>query len=159
MPGLHFFSSNLPSRKAHSVPHRGHPVVYVCDKRRGTSEGFSKQKKGEQRDRFQMNEGGTPGWFSQGTYQSPRELSRRSSYFIKNYPAVPLILFREPFCRPPILNHNTINSVPAPMSTQPATVFTDTVSCRNTNASTSVITTDSLSIGTTFDTSPICSAL
>ncbi len=49
----------------------------------------------------------------------------------------------------------TINSVPAPMSTHPSADFTVKSSCRNMNASSSVITTDSLSTGTTLDASPI----
>ena len=54
--------------------------------------------------------------------------------------------------------HKTISSVPAPMSRQPIRDLGVKRSCRNTNASTSVMTTLSLSIGTTFDASPICSA-
>ena len=56
------------------------------------------------------------------------------------------------------LSHSTITSVPAPISTQPATAFTETSSCSSTNASTRVMTTLSLSSGTTFEASPICSA-
>lgn len=54
--------------------------------------------------------------------------------------------------------HKTISSVPAPMSKQPIRDLGVKRSCRNTNASTSVMTTLSLSIGTTFDASPICSS-
>ena len=54
--------------------------------------------------------------------------------------------------------HKTISSVPAPMSKQPIRDLGVKRSCRNMNASTSVMTTLSLSIGTTFDASPICSA-
>lgn len=54
--------------------------------------------------------------------------------------------------------HKTISSVPAPMSRQPIRDLGVKRSCKNTNASTSVMTTLSLSIGTTFDASPICSA-
>ena len=43
------------------------------------------------------------------------------------------------------------------MSRQPIRDLGVKRSCRNTNASTSVMTTLSLSIGTTFDASPICS--
>ena len=56
------------------------------------------------------------------------------------------------------LSHSTIISVPAPISTQPTTSFTDTSSCSSKNASTRVMTTLSLSIGTTFEASPTCSA-
>ena len=56
-------------------------------------------------------------------------------------------------------NQRTIRSVPAPMSAHPTADFGVNFSCKNTNASTSVITTLSLSIGTTFEASPICSAL
>ena len=62
---------------------------------------------------------------------------------------------RRPFF---IRYHKTISSVPAPMSRQPIRDLGVKRSCRNTNASTSVMTTLSLSIGTTFDASPICSA-
>ena len=44
------------------------------------------------------------------------------------------------------------------MSRQPIRDLAVNFSWRNTNASTSVITTLSLSTGTTFDASPICSA-
>ena len=62
---------------------------------------------------------------------------------------------RRPFF---IRYHKTISSVPAPMSRQPIRDLGVKRSCKNTNASTSVMTTLSLSIGTTFDASPICSA-
>lgn len=54
--------------------------------------------------------------------------------------------------------YSTINSVPAPISTHPTTDLTVNSSCRNTNASTIVSTTLSLSTGTTFDASPSCRA-
>ena len=57
------------------------------------------------------------------------------------------------------LPYNTISKVPAPMSTHPSRDFTVNCSCRKMNASRMVMTTDSLSTGTTFDASPICSAL
>jgi len=62
---------------------------------------------------------------------------------------------RRPFF---IRYHKTISSVPAPMSRQPIRDLGVKRSCKNTNASMSVMTTLSLSIGTTFDASPICSA-
>ena len=58
-----------------------------------------------------------------------------------------------------LASYKTISKVPAPISTQPMIDFVVTCSCRKTKASISVITTLSLSIGTTFDASPICSAL
>ena len=51
--------------------------------------------------------------------------------------------------------HSTMNSVPAVISTQPIRDFAVKSSCRNTNARTSVMTMLNLSIGATFDTSPI----
>ena len=57
------------------------------------------------------------------------------------------------------IHHRTISRVPAPIRTQPIRDFVLNSSCRKTNANTSVMTTLSLSIGTTFDASPICSAL
>ena len=55
--------------------------------------------------------------------------------------------------------YSTINNVPAPIRMQPITDFAVNSSCRKTNANTSVIITDSLSIGTTLEASPICKAL
>ncbi len=55
--------------------------------------------------------------------------------------------------------HSTITSVPAPISRQPTSDFTVNCSCRKRNARASVMSTDSLSMGTTFETSPSCSAL
>ncbi len=54
--------------------------------------------------------------------------------------------------------YRTISSVPMPIRTQPITEFTVNFSCRKTKASTRVMTTLSLSIGTTLETSPICRA-
>ena len=53
----------------------------------------------------------------------------------------------------------TINKVPAAIRTQPIIDLGVNFSCRKTNASISVITTLSLSIGTTLDASPSCRAL
>ena len=55
--------------------------------------------------------------------------------------------------------YKTITSVPAPIRIQPSKVFAVNSSCKNTKAKIKVITTLNLSIGTTFDASPICSAL
>ena len=49
----------------------------------------------------------------------------------------------------------TITNVPAVISTAPANDFTVKLSCRKTNANASVMTTLSLSTGTTFEASPI----
>ena len=54
--------------------------------------------------------------------------------------------------------YSIMQSVPAAIRMPPITPLTVTVSCRTTNARIIVITTLSLSIGTTFDASPICSA-
>lgn len=54
--------------------------------------------------------------------------------------------------------YSTINRVPAPISRQPMADLGVTCSCRNTAARTSVITTLSLSIGTTLLAAPVCSA-
>ena len=51
--------------------------------------------------------------------------------------------------------YSTIRSVPAPIRAQPIRDFAVNFSCRNTKANTSVMITLSLSIGTTFDASPI----
>ena len=48
-----------------------------------------------------------------------------------------------------------MTSVPAPISKQPRSDFAVNFSCRKTNAITRVMTTLSLSTGTTFDASPI----
>ena len=55
--------------------------------------------------------------------------------------------------------YKTISNVPAPISAHPIKLFVVNSSCKNTKASTSVMITLSLSIGTTFDASPTCSAL
>jgi hypothetical protein len=55
--------------------------------------------------------------------------------------------------------YSTITSVPAPIRTHPIRDLTVNSSCRKMKAKTSVITTDSLSIGTTFEASPTCRAL
>ena len=55
--------------------------------------------------------------------------------------------------------YNTITRVPAPISTHPIRDFTVNCSCKNTNPRIRVITTLSLSMGTTLDTVPICKAL
>lgn len=52
-----------------------------------------------------------------------------------------------------------MTNVPIVMRMQPIRDFTVNVSCRKTKASTGVITTLHLSIGTTLEASPICSAL
>ena len=57
------------------------------------------------------------------------------------------------------VSHSTISNVPAPIKAQPIRDFAVNSSCRNTNASTSVMITLSLSMGTTLDAWPICSAL
>ena len=57
------------------------------------------------------------------------------------------------------LYYITITNVPSPINMQPIIDLTVNCSCRNTNAKIKVITTLNLSIGTTFDTFPICSAL
>ena len=54
--------------------------------------------------------------------------------------------------------YRTMMSVPAPIRIHPIRDFAVNCSCRNTNASISVMTTLNLSIGTTFDASPTCSA-
>ena len=56
-------------------------------------------------------------------------------------------------------DYKTINRVPVPMRIQPSREFKLNFSCRKTNANTSMMTTLSLSMGTTFDASPICSTL
>ena len=53
------------------------------------------------------------------------------------------------------LSYRTSNNVPAPIKMQPISDLVVNCSCRNTNASTSVMTTLSLSIGTTLEASPI----
>ena len=53
----------------------------------------------------------------------------------------------------------TMINVPAVISTAPTNDFAVNFSWRNTKARTKVITTLSLSIGTTLDASPICNAL
>ena len=57
------------------------------------------------------------------------------------------------------LYHKTINIVPAPIRIPPIIDLRVNSSCRKTNASISVMTTDNLSIGTTLEASPICKAL
>ena len=59
----------------------------------------------------------------------------------------------------PAVYHSTMNSVPAPIRMQPIRDFAVNSSCRKTKASTKVITTLSLSMGTTFEVSPTCRAL
>lgn len=54
--------------------------------------------------------------------------------------------------------YKTINNVPTPIKIHPIIDLAVNFSCKKTNASTSVITTLSLSIGTTLDASPICRA-
>ena len=54
---------------------------------------------------------------------------------------------------------STITSVPAVISAAPIRDLAVKLSCRKTNASTNVITTLSLSMGTTLETSPTCNAL
>ena len=58
-----------------------------------------------------------------------------------------------------ICNYITIINVPIPIKTHPINDFIVKSSCKKTNANTKVITTLNLSIGTTFDASPICNAL
>ena len=53
----------------------------------------------------------------------------------------------------------TIINVPIPIRIHPTNDLIVNSSCKNTNANTKVITTLNLSIGTTFDASPICNAL
>ena len=60
-----------------------------------------------------------------------------------------------PLCVP----HITISSVPAPMSTQPSADLGVTCSWSSSTASTSVMTTLSLSMGTTLLAGPSCKAL
>ena len=57
-----------------------------------------------------------------------------------------------------ILFYNTMNKVPAAMSAQPIRFLAVNGSCRMKNASASVMTTLSLSMGTTLDAAPICKA-
>ena len=57
------------------------------------------------------------------------------------------------------MNYKTITNVPAPMRTQPINDFAVKSSCKNTKASTNVMTTLNLSMGTTFEASPNCNAL
>ena len=57
------------------------------------------------------------------------------------------------------LRYKTIISVPAPIKMHPINDLVVNVSCKNTNANISVITTLNLSIGTILDASPICNAL
>ena len=57
-----------------------------------------------------------------------------------------------------ILFYNTMNKVPAAMSAQPIRFLAVNGSCRMKNASASVMTTLSLSMGTTLDVAPICNA-
>ena len=58
-----------------------------------------------------------------------------------------------------ICNYITIINVPIPIKTHPINDFIVKSSCKKTNANIKVITTLNLSIGTTFDASPICNAL
>ena len=60
--------------------------------------------------------------------------------------------------RRPYVPYSTISKVPAVINTAPAMDFHVNFSWRNRNASTSVITTLSLSTGTTLDACPICRA-
>lgn len=62
-------------------------------------------------------------------------------------------------CNKPNIFQITIKSVPAPINAHPIKDFIEKLSCRNTNAIISVITTLSLSTGTTFDAFPNCNAL
>ena len=57
------------------------------------------------------------------------------------------------------LIYNTINNVPAVIKIEPIIDLIVNCSCKNVNAKIKVITTLNLSIGTTFDASPICNAL
>ena len=61
--------------------------------------------------------------------------------------------------RDPESVHSTMTSVPAPIRIQPIRDFTVNSSCRKIKASINVMTTLSLSTGTTLDASPICKAL
>ena len=63
------------------------------------------------------------------------------------------------FNRNPESLHRTMTSVPAPIRIQPIRDFMVNSSCRKIKASTSVMTTLSLSTGTTLEASPICKAL
>ena len=54
--------------------------------------------------------------------------------------------------------YSTITSVPTVMSAAPMSDLVVNGSCRKMNASASVMMTLSLSIGTTFEASPSCSA-
>lgn len=56
-------------------------------------------------------------------------------------------------------HYKTMIKVPAPIKKQPIADFIVNSSCRKINAKINVMTTDNLSMGTTFDASPICSAL
>ena len=62
---------------------------------------------------------------------------------------------QQPFC---VSRHSTINSVPAVMRAQPIRLLAVKGSCSTTKASARVMTTLSLSIGTTLDAAPICNA-
>ena len=58
----------------------------------------------------------------------------------------------------PLYFYRTMISVPAPIRIHPIRDFAVNCSCRNTNANIRVITTLNLSIGTTCEASPTCSA-
>lgn len=58
-----------------------------------------------------------------------------------------------------VKNYKTITKVPAVIKIEPMSDFVLNSSCRKTNASTRVKRTLNLSIGTTFETSPIWIAL
>ena len=62
---------------------------------------------------------------------------------------------QQPFC---ISRYSTINSVPAVMRAQPMRLLAVKGSCSTTKASARVMTTLSLSMGTTLDAAPICKA-
>ena len=62
------------------------------------------------------------------------------------------------FCPERFSFYNTMNNVPAAISTQPNRLLALAGSCKIRKASASVMTTLSLSTGTTLDASPICSA-
>ena len=55
--------------------------------------------------------------------------------------------------------YNTITRVPIPIRIHPTRDFGVNLSCKNTKASTRVMTTLNLSMGTTLEASPICNAL
>ena len=57
-----------------------------------------------------------------------------------------------------VLRYRTMNKVPIAIKIQPTSDLRVNCSCKNINANTKVMTTLSLSIGTTFEACPNCNA-